>query len=37
MRRIVSLESGLWQFVCINDLYKYSSDELVLNPSWRPD
>jgi len=37
LRWIVSLESGLWQFVCINDLYKYSSDELVLNPSWRPD
>jgi len=37
LRELVSLESGLWQFVCINDLYKYSSDELVLNPSWRPD
>ena len=37
LRWIVSLESGLWQFVCINDLYKYSSDELVLNPSWGPD
>ena len=37
LRQLVSLESGLWQFVCINDLYKYSSDELVLNPSWRPD
>lgn len=36
-RELVSLESGLWQFVCINDLYKYSSEELVLNPSWRPD
>lgn len=37
LRWIVSLESWLWQFVCINDLYKYSSDELVLNPSCGPD
>ncbi len=37
LRWIVSLESGLWQFVCINDLYRHTWDELVLNPSWGPD
>ena len=37
LRELVSLESGLWQFVCINDLYRYTWDELVLNPSCGPD
>ena len=37
IRSIVSLESGIWQFVCANALHKHTWDELVLNPSWRPD
>lgn len=37
LRWLVSLESGLWQFVCINNLYRHTPDQLVLNPSWRPD
>ena len=36
-RSLVSIESGLWQFVCANALHKHTWDELVLNPSWRPD
>ena len=37
LRNLVSIESGLWQFVCANALHKHTWDELVLNPSWRPD
>lgn len=36
-RSLVSIESGLRQFVCANALHKHTWDELVLNPSWRPD
>lgn len=36
-RELVSLESGLRQFVCANALHKPTWDELVLNPSWGPD
>ena len=37
IRDISSLGSGLWQFVCVNNLYRHTWDELVLNPSWKPD
>ena len=36
-RSLVSIESGLWAFVCTNNLYRHTGDELVLNPSWGPD
>lgn len=37
LRELVSLESGLWQFVCENKLVKQTWKERALNPTYWPE